>query len=544
MRRSRRRLVLLILGLFLTLLASALLYQWGMAGLEGRPRTFWQSLEWASETLSTTGYGADARWSHPAMVLLVVIVQFLGVFLVFLIFPIYFIPFLEERFEIRLPQEADKDLSDHAVVYRYGPGVETLLQELAAAGVPTLVLEEDEPQARRLFESGVKVLHRSLAAGALAAARLVSARALIANGTDDENAALSLSARQLGFRGPILALVEEPFHRRPMMLAGATAVFTPRHILGAALAARASVRINPQVGGVQQLGRNLKVAEIRVHPQSPLAGHTLDETAIGARTGATVIGQWIGGELAVPDGAGLRLAPDGILVVVGSQESVDRLNDLAGGTVAVRREGPFVVGGGGEVGRKVAELLKVVGEEVWLIDRQPGPEVDQVGDVLDVKTLESAGVKNAQAVILALDTDSATLFATVILKDLAPEVPVIARVNQAENVERIHRAGADFALSISQVSGQMLAKKLLGQESVAVDPQLKILKIAPDGLAGRNPAELALRERTGCSVVAVERGDEVIVDLGHGFRFQPEDAVYICGSNNALRRFREVFGRG
>ncbi len=544
MRRSRRRLAFLILGLLLTLLASAFLYMWGMALLEGKPRTFWQSLEWSAETLSTTGYGADSRWRHPAMVLLVVVVQFLGVFLVFLIFPIYLIPFLEERFEVRLPQEADKGLAEHAVVYRYGPGVETLLQELAAAGVPTLVLEEDEPQARRLFESGVKVLHRGLADGALASARLASARALIANGTDDENAALSLSARQLGFRGPILALVEEPFHRRPMMLAGATAVFTPRHILGAALAARASVRINPQVGGVQKLGRNLKVAEIRVHPQSPLAGHTLDETAIGARTGATVIGQWIGGELVVPDGAGLRLAPDGILVVVGSQESIDRLYDLAGGTVALRREGPFVVGGGGEVGRKVAELLKVVGEEVRLIDRRPGPEVDQVGDVLDVKMLEAAGVKDAQAVILALDTDSATLFATVILKDLAPEVPVIARVNQAENVERIHRAGADFALSISQVSGQMLAKKLLGQESVAIDPQLKILKIAPAGLAGHNPADLAVREKTGCSVVAVERGDEVIMDLGSEFRFRPEDAVYLCGSNNALRRFREVFGRG
>ena len=60
----------------------------------------------------------------------------------------------------------------------------------------------------------------------------------------------------------------------------------------------------------------------------------------------------------------------------------------------------------------------------------------------------------------------------------------------------------------------------------------------------RNPADLALRERTGCSVVAVERGDEVVVDLGPGFRFQPEDAVYSCGSNEGLRRFRAGFGRG
>jgi len=145
--------------------------------------------------------------------------------------------------------------------------------------------------------------------------------------------------------------------------------------------------------------------------------------------------------------------------------------------------------------------------------------------------------------ILALDADSATLFATVILKDLAPGVPVIARVNDAENVERIHRAGADFALSISQVSGQMLAKKLLGQESIAVDPQLKILKVGPAGFTGRHPAKLGLRERTGCSVVAVERGEEVLVEFPAGFRVQAEDAVYICGSSAAVRRFQEAFRR-
>jgi K+/H+ antiporter YhaU regulatory subunit KhtT len=89
----------------------------------------------------------------------------------------------------------------------------------------------------------------------------------------------------------------------------------------------------------------------------------------------------------------------------------------------------------------------------------------------------------------------------------------------------------------------MLAKKLLGQEAVAVDPQLKILKVAADGLRGRRPADLKIRERTGCSVVAVERGDEVLVDLGPDFRFRPEDAVYVCGSTGAVRRFAAELGR-
>jgi Trk K+ transport system NAD-binding subunit len=543
-RRSRKRLLVLLVSLVAVVLASALLYMAGMALLEGQPRGFWQSLEWAAETLSTTGYGADARWNHPAMVLLVVVVQFLGVFLVFLIFPIYLIPFLEERFETRLPQEVPKDFADHVLIFRYGPAVETLLAELAAARVPSLVLERDDAVARQLFEHGRPVLHRGLDEEALTAARLDRARALVANGTDDEDAHLTLLARQLGFRGPILAVVEEPLHRRPLMLAGATAVFTPRHILGAALAAQASARINPRVAGVQQLGRNLEVAEIRVDPWSPLAGRTLSAAAIGTRTGATVIGQWVGGELEVMDSPELRLAPGGVLVVVGSHESVDRLSELAGGEVSLRPKGPFVVGGGGEVGRKVVELLRAVGEEVRLIDRRPGEEVDLVGNVLDVKLLEAAGVPDAQAVILALDTDSATLFATVIVKDLAPDVPIIARVNQAENVERIHRAGAYFALSISQVSGQMLAQKLLGEEAVEVDPQLKVLKVSPDGFQGRHPAELGIREKTGCSVVAVERGDDVLVEFRPDFRFAPEDAVYVCGSSAAVRRFTEVFGRG
>jgi Trk K+ transport system NAD-binding subunit len=542
MKRSRKGLLFLLLSLPFLVLASALLYMAGMAWLEGEPRSFWQSVEWASETLTTTGYGADSRWGHPAMVVFVMLIQFIGVFLVILVFPVFLIPFLEERFEARLPQESPKDLDHHAVVFRHGPAVESLLAELRGARVPALVLEPDEATARRLFERGDLVLHRRVDDGGLDACRLTRARALIANGTDDENAALILSARQLGFTGPILALVEEPYHRRPMMLAGASATFTPRHMLGAALAARASHKISPRISGVQQLGRNLEVAEMRVDPGSPLAGKTLDEAEVGAQTGATVVGQWVGGELEVLAGANVRLKPGGMLVAIGSHESIDRLSRLAEGTVATRRQGPYVVGGGGEVGRKVAELLRAVGEEVLLIDRNSGPEVDLVGDMLDLKLLEQAGVREAQSVILALNTDAATLFATVILKDLAPEVPVIARVNHSENVERIHRAGAYFALSISQVSGQMLAKKLLGQEAIAVDPQLKILKVAANGMRGRRPVDLKLRERTGCSIVAVERGEQVLVDLGPEFRFQPEDAVYVCGSTGAVRRFTASFG--
>ena len=76
------------------------------------------------------------------MVVFVVVLQFIGVFLVFLIFPLYLIPFLEERFEVRLPKEVPP-LDGHVVIYGYGAAVETLLSELARAGLETVVVEAE-----------------------------------------------------------------------------------------------------------------------------------------------------------------------------------------------------------------------------------------------------------------------------------------------------------------------------------------------------------------------------------------------------------------
>jgi Trk K+ transport system NAD-binding subunit len=237
----------------------------------------------------------------------------------------------------------------------------------------------------------------------------------------------------------------------------------------------------------------------------------------------------------------MRLEPGGIIIIVGSIENIARFADACGGTTALRRHGPYLIAGYGEVGSKVAELLHDAGEETCTISLLPGPGVDHVGNVLDPELLDKVGAKDAQAVILALSEDAATLFATVILKELAPHVPVIARVNGPENVERIHSAGADFALSISQVTGQILARKLLGKHSVSLDESLKVSMVTSPLLVGKHPAELDIRKRTGCSVVAVERGKDLLVHLDRDFRFEEHDSVYICGSEEATNTFVREF---
>ena len=542
MNQARKRFLILLAILPVVVLLAAGTYRYLMGAYEGEERDFLSALEFAAETITTTGYGHEGHWDHPVLVLFVVGLQFMGVVLIYMIVPMYLVPYLEERFESRLPRRAPK-MEPHVVIYRYGPAVETLCQELAESGVPLVVVEHDERTARRLIEKKVPVIFADSVSSAMANVHLERARALIANGTDEENAAMMLVAQQLDLSGEILALVEEPYHRRPMRLAGATVVYTPRHVLGAALAARASHHISPRVSGIQQLGRRLQVAEVPVGPGSEIAGKTLDEARIASRTGATVIGRWLKGRLESLPEPSLRLEPRDILVSVGSVESLEKLTELASnGRGAVRREGHFIVAGHGEVGRKVTQLLRDAGERVTIIDLHGGDGVDVAGDVLEPGILESAGVAEAQTVVLAVDNDSSTLFATVIVKDQAPDVTIIARVNEAENVERIHHAGADFALSISQVSGQILAHRLLRREAIAIDPQLRLLKTGAAKLANRLTGSLGVRERTGCSLVAVERGDDLIVELGPDFRFQADDLVYVCGTNAATQRFAADYG--
>jgi Trk K+ transport system NAD-binding subunit len=529
MQRSRRRLIALAIGLTAFVIGAALLYQIGMARLEGKHRTFWDSIEWAAETLSTTGYGYDSHWEHPAMVGLVVAVQFVGVFLFFLIVPIFMIPFLEERFEERLPRQAGR-IANHIVIFRFGPAVETLLQRLKSDAVPSLVVETDEAAARAVLEQQQRVVFTRAEEDALDVCGLEQARALVANGRDEENAAIVLRARQKGFRGEIFAFVEEPAHRRPIELAGATSAYTPRHIIAAALAAHASDRISPRIPGADAID-GLERRELRVPASSPLAGKTLAEAEVGARSGAIVVGLWSRNRLHASCNGATRIEPGSLVELVGDRESLERAGRLFGAPF-MRNSGPYLIAGFGEVGRKVHELLTDAGEEVRVIERQPGPGVDVVGNVLDPSVLERAGLRESRSVVLALNTDDATLFGTVICRDAADDVPVIARVNHARNIENIYRAGADYALSISDISGEMLSARLLGRTVRTREEHRKVMRIKAS--ADRAVGELPLRPH-GCSVIAVAREGRFTTRISGQTKIAAGDEVFICGNDEALR---------
>ncbi len=537
LKRSTKRLLLLLALLPSAVVLMGSVYMLGMATLEGQPRTLLESLQWAAETLTTTGYGHDSHWRHPLMALYVILGQFLGQFLVFLIFPIFVLPYVEERFEVRL-QRALPEMSGKVLFYRHGLALESLLDEFRRKGSPCVILEEDIATARNLRDRGHDVVLGRVDDDPRLLARVQQARAVVANASDHANAAFAMAVREAGFTGPLFALAAEPLYRAPMLQIGATEVFTPSHALGAALASRASQSISPPAEGLHLLGNSLAMAEFRVAAESQLAGRRLGELQLRDRHGVSVIGQWRGGEFSVADGPNMQVEPGAILVVVGAQARLEAVERMA---MLIRRSGPIVVAGFGAVGQKVVELLRDAGETCVVIDVAAGPGVDVVGNVLDSAVLERAGTRQASALVLALSSDAESVFATAAVREYAPGVPLIVRALHTHNISRIYRTGADFAISVGQVAGQILAHHLLAEQGTAVETTIRVGRLGPGSLVGQHPWRNGAVERSGAKLVAVERGSEVIVDFDAGFTLRADDVVFVCGTAASLAQYQREF---
>lgn len=536
-KRSTRRLLALLALLPSAVLVLATIYMIGMENLEGAPRTFLESLQWASETLTTTGYGHDSHWTHPAVALFVILGQFLGQFLVFLIFPVFVLPYFEEQFEVRL-QHILPQMEGKVLFYRYGPAIESLVEEFTRTGSPFVIFEEDMELARNLRDRKYNVVFGKLADDPSALARVKQARAVVTNAGDHANASCTLIVREHGFTGPIYALADDPLYRPPMIQIGATDVFTPAHVLGAALASRASTRISPPAEGMHLLGSQVGMAEFRVRAGSPLAGKFLGDLHLREVHGVSVIGQWHEGLFTTAKGPKTQIQPGGILVVVGAQERLEKVERMA---MPIHRTGPIVLAGFGAVGHKVIEMLHDARETCIVIDQQAAPGVDVVGNILERSTLDRAGIREASAVILALSDDSESVFATAVVRDYAPEVPLIVRVSRTPNTARLYRSGADFAISVGQVAGQILAYHLLDEQVIPVENRIKFCRLSTGTLANTYPWRSEILEGIGAKIVAVERGSEVLVEFDDDFLLRADDAVFVCGSITSIERYQKHF---
>ncbi|EMA51402.1 potassium channel family protein [Halococcus thailandensis] len=534
----RRRTGYSIAVLVILMIAYAIAYYYGMSVFEGEPKTFLHSLQVVIEAFTTTGFGSDSPWTSPAMNVLVIAMDLTGVALIFLALPVVVFPLIEESFSTSAPSSVT--LTDHIVICAYTPRGEMFIEELTSRGIPYFVLVADRDRADDLHEDGVMVVHGDPESpDALARVNLADARALVADASDEENASIVLAAAESDTR--VLTFVENTgaadYHR----YAGADDVFSPRRLVGESLANKVTTAVSTELGDAIEIDPTFEIVELPVQSGSDLAGTTIADSAITERTGANVIGAWLRGEFVSPPAPDTRLDEHSLLLVAGRESQLERLKEMTMLETRPRRRGRVIVAGLGEVGSTVAKTVETDGLETVTVDIEDRSDVDVVGDVTEESTLREAGIEEASAVILALPDDTQTVFATLVIRELSPDVEVLARSKETASVRKLYRAGADYVLALAIVSGRMLASTILDEEVMGFDKQIEVVKTRCSGLDGRTLREADIRARTGCTVVAVERDGTTVTDVGPDFEVRASDKLIVVGTDVAMNHFAASF---
>ncbi len=193
------------------------------------------------------------------------------------------------------------------------------------------------------------------------------------------------------------------------------------------------------------------------------------------------------------------------------------------------------------------------------------------GDATRPAILERLGVAGARLVTIAISDPEATRRAVAVVRSLAPEVDVIVRTRYVSEVDTLSGLGADTVVveefeaaidlvgaalrsfgfpseSVARFAEQMREEGyevLRAPPALALDPWLTELlsevgtewiEVPAGPAVDRSLESLAIRARTGASILAVERMGHTTANPPADFLLASGDRLLSYGSAEQLRR--------
>ena len=212
----------------------------------------------------------------------------------------------------------------------------------------------------------------------------------------------------------------------------------------------------------------------------------------------------------------------------------------------------FIVCGFGRVGKVVAETFAREGVDAVVIDIDPGVASEAAdvgvlftqGDATDDDSLRRARIGSARGLVTSLERDSDNVFVALSARGMNPDLHIVARATTPENHVKLMRAGANRVISPHEVGGLRMAMSATRPlavdflDSVLVSDEAESLRLTEVAVVSGSPlSEMPIAESCapdGVHVLAIRRGDDVIVNPGLDQSCQLGDLVVLLGGNEPL----------
>lgn len=507
-RRRNLRVVLWLLVVLVVMVAVFTVVFHVLMVREGRDHSWMTGVYWTLTTMSTLGFG-DITFESDAGRAFSVVVLISGALFILVLLPFAFIqfvfmPWMEQREAARAPRKLPDGTSGHIVLTNLSEIEDTLIRRATRAKVPYVVLVPEVARALTLNDQGYQVMVGVLDDPETYRAARVEHAALVASTQPDTtNTNITFTVREFDATVPIVATASSEASVDVLTLAGADRVLQLGHMLGEAMARRVLGSARSHVVGAID---DLLVAEASA-ALTPLAGRTLGDLDVRERCGVNVVGLWSRGVFH-PARADLAVTPGAVVIMTGSADQLACF-DTAYGTPRAS-DAPVVIIGGGRVGRAAGQVLGAAGIDYTIIEQRSARILDSdhyvEGDAADIDVLETAGLREASAVLVTTHEDDVNVYLTLYVRKLQPDVQVISRANLDRNVSTLHRAGADAVLSYASLGATEIWNELGPDDSLVLAEGLDVFRVpVPPWLAGRTLADVALATETGCNVLGLVR---------------------------------------
>lgn len=225
-------------------------------------------------------------------------------------------------------------LRNHSIVCGFGRVGSQIVEELAAAHISFVVLDERENNVRACVERGYMALQGDATSdNMLREAGIEHAKSvLVATDDDARNISITLSARHLNSQLFIVARANHDETEAKLRLAGADRVLSPYAIAGHRMA---NLAIRPGVveffdtitkaGGVE-----LAIKEVVVSPLSPLVGKTVQEAQSIMSDGAMIVALKKQDGLVPGSRSEARIEAGSTVIIAGTPEQLAAIQQING----------------------------------------------------------------------------------------------------------------------------------------------------------------------------------------------------------------------
>jgi len=456
----------------------------------------------------------------------------------------FYAPWVEAESRKRAPRELPQGTRGHVILTGYDPVTMALIQKLEARRIDYVLIESDFKRALDLYDMGVKVAvgdaddpetYRRL--------RVDQAALVAATNRDEINTNIAFTVRELSESVPILTTADSPYSEDILRMAGSTKVLLLYEILGRSLAAWT-------VGGdcrANIISRfdHLIIAEFAAMG-TPLVGKTLAESRLRESFGINVVGIWDRGRFSVPH-ADTRIERTTVLVLAGSEENLAAYDEVYSFYHLCKLTlDPILIVGSGRVGDTIARRFKERESPYLVIEKNPKRLHDEkhyvVGDAADIRTLQRAWIEKAPAALVTTHDDATNIYLTKYLRSLRPDMQILSRANVERNVSTLHRAGADFVMSLATLGADAIYNYLINEDTSMLAEGLNIFRLkAPESLVGKNLARSKIREVTDCSVVAIRDGDAMAIIPDPQTLIRKDSELILIGTDEGEKKFLKAF---